>query len=208
MKIATAHTIEELFRQAGVPSDWAHEFVTESNKMDPQPGSSEPGGVLYDGHYEAVLYALQMAAEDRYALPHAIHRLLLRDHPLVKKLRTHSVKVGSNPNPAVEPKYIRRLFWLWNCSVHQTIDRLRLDGDSVDLDHIVSEVWRLHAEFENIHPYELRTGQVGRVLLVNHALLVDLTPWIIPCCERQDYFDLIQLDPSSRWGVEPPVQPR
>ena len=40
--------------------------------------------------------------------------------------------------------------------------------------------------------------------MVNHALLVDLDPWIIPCVTgREDYFDIIRNHPSAQWGIYP-----
>ncbi len=194
----------ELFRQAGLPFDWLHEFVTESNKMDPAAGPSGPGTLVYDGHRAAVLYAIRMASEDRYALPKAVHTLLLgEDHPLAGKLRTQEVRIGIND--LLQAVLVPRFMWEWNRSVHSVIDSLRTDDDTIDSDEKMAQVWDLHCEFENIHPYELYNGKVGRVLMVNHALLVDVDPWIIPCdIGRDDYFSMIRKHASAEWGRNPP----
>lgn len=193
----------ELLNQARLSQDWVDEFVVESNKIDPQGQPDGPGTVLYDGHREAVLYAIRMASEDRYALPHAVHKLLLRDDPLAEQVRRRDVKIGLNH--VLEASHVPRLFWQWNRRTHETIDSLRVDDDSVDPGHAIAEVLGLHAMFENIHPYEVYNGKVGRVLMVNHALLVDVEPWIIPCdLGREDYFDMIRHHPSAQWGIDPP----
>jgi hypothetical protein len=188
----------ELLYQAELSAEWVHEFVLESNKIDPQPGISEPGTLIYDGHREAVLYAIKMAAENHYALPHAVHKLLLREHPLAEKLRKRNGKIGLNH--ILEARHVPYFMWVWNRSVQKTIDDLRIRKE-VDLDRKISDVWDLHCEFENIHPYELYNGKVGRVLMINHALLVDVEPWVIFCDSgREYYFDLIRNHPSARWG--------
>ena len=197
----------ELFRQAGLRADWAHEFVRESNKIDPQPGSSEPGTPLYDRHMEAVLYALKMAAEDRYALPKTIHEILMLGHPraaeLAGKNRTQEAKVGINQ--CLDPILVPQFIWSWNHRVREVIDSLRTDDDSIDPDDKIVPIWDLHCEFENIRPYEIFNGKVGRILMVNHALLVDVNPWIIPCeLGREDYFDMIRYHESGKWGLNPP----
>jgi len=188
----------ELLYQADLSTDWVHEFIVESNKIDPQPGADEPGSLIYDGHREAVMYAIRMAAESRYALPHSVHKLLLGDHPLAGKLRRRELKIGLNY--ILEPMYVSHYIWTWNRSVHRVINNLRLKG--ITAEHRILAVWNLHCEFENIHPYELYNGKAGRVLLLNHALLVDVEPWIISCEEsREDYFDLIRNHPSADWGL-------
>lgn len=188
----------ELLYQADLSAEWVHEFIVESNKIDPQPGPCEPGSIVYDGHRDAILYAIRMAAESRYALPHSIHRLLLHDHPL--KLRRRDLKIGINY--ILEARYVPHFFWMWNYSVRRKINEIRL-SKKVALEYKIATLWNLHCEFENIHPYELYNGKVGRVLLINHALLIDVEPWIIPCNEgREYYFDLIRDHPSAKWDLD------
>jgi hypothetical protein len=192
----------ELFHQAGLPEDWVTKFVVESNKIDPQPGPDGPGTLIFEGHREAVVYAIRMASEDRYAPPNAVHRLLLRDHPAAEKLRSRDLKIGLND--ILPATLVPHSLWKWNKSVHQVIDSLRVSDRSIDPDLKFDEICDLHCEFENIHPYELYNGKVGRILMVNHALLVDMDPWIVTCLKREDYLDMIRDHPSSEWGVNPP----
>ena len=149
----------ELLHQAGLSLDWVHEYVVESNKIDPQPGPSEPGSSVYDWHREALLYALRMASEDRYAIPKAIHQLLLRGHPLAGEPRSRDMKIGLNE--VVPAGFVPKLLWRWNRHVYDTLHALRT-GTDVDLDTKQAEIWALHCEFENIHPYEWLNGKVGR----------------------------------------------
>jgi len=193
----------ELLRQAGLSADWLNEFVVESNKIDPQPGPDGPGSVLYDAHRDAALYAIRMAADDRYATPHAVHELLLPDHPKAGILRKQDVRIASHD--LLEAVLVPQYLWLWNRQVYQVIDLLRVDDDSIDSDDMISQVWNLHCEFETIHPYELYNGKVGRILMMNHALLLDIDPWIIPCdVGRADYFEVIRSHESAIWGTHPP----
>jgi hypothetical protein len=193
----------ELLYQADLSEQWVHDFVVESNKIDPQPGTGEPGTLVYDGHRNAVIYAIEMAAESRFALPNAVHKLLLCDHPLAGKLRKQDIKIGLNY--ILEARFVPYLIWEWNRLLYRVINTLRTKKQST-VECKMLEVWNLHLEFENIHPYELYNGKVGRVLMLNHALLVDIEPWIIPCNEgREYYFDLIRTHPSASWGLDPPV---
>lgn len=193
----------ELFRQAGLPPNWVDEFVVESNKIDPQPGPDGPGTAIFDGHREAVVYAIRMASEDRYALPNAVHRLLLRDHPAAEKLRSRDVKIGLNY--VLPATLVPHFLWKWNKAVKVVIDSLRTADRSIDHEVKIPEVWDLHYELASIHPYELYNGKVGRVLMVNHALLVDVDPWIIPCDSgREAYLDMIRNHASASWGINPP----
>lgn len=194
----------ELLHHARLSSSWVDEFVVESNKIDPQPGPNEPGTLVFDGHREAVIYAIRMASEDRYAVPNAVHKLLLRDHPLAGELRSQEVKIGLNK--ILSPTRVPLCFWRWNRAVHEVIDALRTDDASIDADTKITSVWDLHCEFENIHPYDLYNGKVGRILMINHALLVDVEPWLISCeVGREGYFDVIRSHESALWGVSPPA---
>lgn len=194
--------VDELFHQARVRPGWAHDFVVESNKIDPQEASD---GFWYTSHFDALVYAVRMASADRYALPKTIHEILLRGHPredLAGKLRYQPARVGINS--CLPATLVPSFMWGWGRRVHDTVDSLRTDDGGIEEEERVANVWDLHCEFENIHPFELFNGKVGRILMVNHALLLDLNPWSIPCEKREDYFDMIRYHPSAKWGATPP----
>lgn len=193
----------ELLERLHLAPDWPHEFVTESNQIDPQPQPSTPGHPIYDWHYEALLYVLRVSVEDRYALPKEIHKLLLRDHVHAGNLRRQRAFIGMNRT--VDPIQVPKLMWRWNRHVSDTIDSLRTDDDSIEPDLKQADVWGLHCELMNIRPFELYNGKVGRLLMVNHSLLVDLEPWIIPAdLGRDDYFRVIRNHPSFEWATNLP----
>lgn len=191
-----------LLDQFGLTTDWIHTFITESNLIDPQLGPCGPGTPLYDNHRNALLYALYTAAEDRYALPTEVHKLLLNGNPLAGQLRKQATKIGIND--VLAPQLVKREFWKWNRNLCQTIDSLRTDDNSIPEARKKADIWGLHFEMLNIRPYELFNGKVGRVLMVNHALLVDIAPWIIPSKAREEYFNGIRRHPSATWGANPP----
>jgi hypothetical protein len=191
----------ELLRKAGLTADWLHEFITESNKIDPQPDDG-PGSDVYTRHRDSLLYAIRAGVDDRYALPREVHRLLLgKDEPY--ELRTQPFRIGIND--VLPAGMVKKEFWKWNRRLQQAIDLLRTDDNSIPAEHKRAEIWGLHCELMNIRPFDSCNGKMGRVLMVNHALLVDLVPWVISCDHgREDYFDVIRTHPSSAWGNNPP----
>ena len=194
----------EVLKPLGITSDWVHTFLTESNAIDPQPGSSEPGSPVYDGHREALLYALYMSADDRYALPYEVYKLLNRGESLGRGLRNQEVAIGGR---AVLPhRMIKRELFRWNRRVCQAIDSLRTDEDTIPEERKRAEIWGLHCELMSIHPYDHFNGKVGRILMVNHALLTDAKAWVIPAASRQEYFNTIRQHPSAEWGTNPPTE--
>lgn len=189
----------QILAPLGITDDWVHLFVTESNLIDPRPGSS----VAYDAHREALLYALYMAANDCYALPHEVYKLMIRGEYLGQGLRTQPMAIGGLP--VLSPQLIKRELFRWNRRVYQTVDSLRTDNDSIPEEQKRSEVWDLHCELMNIHPYDHCNGKVGRILMVNHALLTDSKAWVVPSANRQEYFDTLRRHPSAQWGTTPPA---
>jgi hypothetical protein len=191
-----------LLNSAGIPPEWLDIFVQESNKIDPQPGSSDVGTYVYDNHRQAVLYAIRMALEDRYALPREVHTLLLGGHPKAGVLRKYDTAVGFND--LMPHTIVARYMWDWNRRLSDVVDSLRVDDGSIPEARKRELLWSLHCELMNIRPYELFNGKTGRVLLINHALLVDCKPWLIASDKREAYFDVIRTHPSSKWAKNPP----
>jgi hypothetical protein len=90
--------------------------------------------------------------------------------------------------------------WRWGVDTRQRIEVAR--EDTVSEDERESMVWNLHCELVNIHPYELYNGRVGRIVMVNHALLTDLSPWVVTLDSRPEYFALLKDHPSSGWALK------
>jgi hypothetical protein len=140
-----------------------------------------------------------MALEERYALPKEVHRLLLRDHHKAGVLRTERAKIGMRE--LLTPGKVPQAFWRWNRNVLRVVDGLRSNDDGIDSHSKYGQLWSLHCELMNIRPFDLYNGKLGRILMVNHALLIDVEPWIIPAVTgREAYLNVIRKHPSSNWG--------
>jgi hypothetical protein len=134
-------------------------------------------------------------------LPNEIYKLLNRGG-LGHGLRTQEQEIGGLP--VLSPQLIKRELFLWNRHVGQVVDSLRTDDDSIPEEQKRSEIWGLHCELLNIRPYDHYNGKVGRVLMVNHALLTDTQPWIVPSVDRSEYVSTIRRHHSAKWGTNPP----
>jgi hypothetical protein len=194
----------DLLEQAGIDHEWAHAFVVESNQIDPQPGENAPGSPIYDLHMQALLYAIRAGLDDCYALPRELHKMLLSDHPSAGVFRTQPIVIGfrATLNPRRVPYYT----WRWNADARERIGALRTREEATSEERH-DEVWGLHCELMNVRPFELYNGRVGRLLMVNHAILVGEDPWIVPASERADYLDTIHAHPSATWVDEPLYRP-
>jgi hypothetical protein len=191
------------FANVGLSRDWAHEFVSQSNEIDPQPGDNAPGSPLYDLHYKALTHAVMSGSSERFALPRDLHVLLLPDHPLSGALRTQQCSIGFRT--MLHPTRVAHYTWRWNADVRETIGELRSrQSESDDRQELI---WDLHCELMNIRPFELYNGRVGRLLMVNHALLLGEEPTLIRFDERDDYVASISSHPSAAWVNEPRFRP-
>jgi len=148
----------------------------------------------------ALLYAIRAGVDDCYALPRELHKVLLADHPLAGVARTQKCVIGfrSMLNPQRVPYYA----WRWNADARQRIGELRTKQDSTPWERYHA-IWGLHAELMNIRPFELYNGRVGRLLMVNHAILVGEVPWIVFADDRTDYLATIHAHWSADWVNEP-----
>jgi hypothetical protein len=159
---------------------------------------------VYDSHRNALLYALHMAESDRYALPNEVYKLMVSSEHTGQGLRTQPVMFGGRA--VLHPRLIKHELFLWNRRVQQVVDSLRTDDASIPEEQKRSEIWGLHCELMNIRPYDHCNGKVGRVLMVNHALLTDTQAWVVPAASRQEYFNTIRQHPSAQWGANPPTE--
>lgn len=163
------------------------EFVFESNCIDPQPGHENiPGDAHFDDHLKAVQMAVKFAEEGNIAPPDLVHETIMRN---LKGMRKHAgvyrkvaVCVGNQMCPlAIE---IPQMMDDWNKLVSMELENAKdiSKKDKKDL------VWRLHIAYEYIHPWIDGNGRSGRVLMLNHALLLSLKPWTVKYNARFDYY--------------------
>lgn len=183
--------------------DWANEFVIESNQIDPQPGENVPGAPLYDLHHAALMHAIAAGLADRYVLPRELHMMLLPEHPLAGVLRSHQTLIGFRK--MLHPQRVPYYTWRWNADVRETIGELRSRPSTED--ERQGLLWDLHCELMNIRPFEIYNGRVGRLLLVNHAILLGEEPALVRFAERDDYLNTISSHPSASWVYEPQYLP-
>src|SRR5215467_10628722 len=161
-------------------ADWAHAYCVESNQIDPQPGENELGSPLYDLHRAALGHVVSAALDDRYALPRELHEMLLPDHPLAGVPRAQHSMIGFRK--MLHPRRVPYYTWRWNTDARETIGELRSRHSTPD--ERQSLLWDLHCELMNIRPFELYNGRVGRLLMVNHAILLGEQPPLIRFAER------------------------
>lgn len=163
--------------------EWMDRFVLESNKIDPQPGYENiPGSPRYDDHLTALRYVVARGKENQLVSPLAVHAKLTCNFKEFANwsgaYRMHNVRVG------------RR-----RCPDWQDIPRLMSNWEKAVEDHLFTNpikteenVWQLHIDFEHIHPFIDGNGRTGRLLMVNHALILGLDPWIVEYSQVQEYY--------------------
>jgi len=172
--------------------NFLHDFVYESNCIDPQPGhKNEPGDPHFDDHLKAVRMAIDFANMNVIAPPDIIHKTLMHRLKGMRKhagnLRTCNVRVGNHVCPSYD--VLPDLLRTWNQHVLYNIPTKRLSFSVEERENVV---WDLHIEYEHIHPWIDGNGRSGRILMLNHRLLLDLDPIIIKYDERWDYYAKFQ----------------
>ena len=190
--------------RSGPSLDWMHEYVFESNKIDPQPGYENiPGSPRFDDHLVTLQWAVRSALCDIVANPNDCHNLLM--HTFLSdagKYRTSGVRVGPFVKP--NPSRIAGMMSTWDRNVEMALcqgqSRVEIDPHDSVRQEIV---WDLHYVYENIHPWVDGNGRSGRILMVNHAMLMGLDPWIVHHGdEQQAYYKRIEAHSSHAWGED------
>lgn len=192
-----------VFEQAGLSADWGRWFVFESNRIDPSVGDNAPGHPSFDAHLEALTEAVSSGLADRFALPRELHAALLPGHPLAGLLRTQPRIIGLRE--ALAPVRVPYFTWRWNADAREQIGAIRTRGGT--LEERRSCLWGLHYELMNVRPFELFNGRVGRLLLVNHSVLLGLEPEVIYFEERDAYLEAIREHSSRSWVETPLYKP-
>jgi Fic family protein len=183
---------------------WVHEYVIESNKIDPQKHDHQnsPGDAHYDDHVEALYYVIDQAVQNRLADPVTVHSTLMRNlrgiEPQdVGQYRRLDVWVGQFKK--LRPEKIAAAMVVWNGKVEDEINYIR--SGQLSQEEKRTLVWGLHCHYENIHPWVDGNGRSGRLLMVNHALVLGLDPWIIHYGdEQQAYYQRIAGHPTFDLG--------
>lgn len=169
--------------------DWRTTFVRESNEIDPQPGfENTPGSPRWDDHRRALDLAIVAGEHTKLADPRRMHRVLMGTMwpEIAGRPRTVDLVVGGRRCPFHQ--LVPRLLATWNKRVAALLGVLdhRLRGQ--DTASRLALVWDLHVEFEHIHPFRDGNGRTGRILMVNHALLLGVDPPLVTYDGRHEYY--------------------
>lgn len=174
---------------------WMQDFVHESNLIDPQPGfENEPGSARFDDHMKALETVIAYGNAGDIIAPKAVHKMLMGTMwpEIAGELRKVWVSVSAQNCPP--PEAIPDLLSKWNEIVERVLSKrdaiTDLDGDTTYEKYDKNLVLKLHVQFEKIHPFRDGNGRSGRLLMVNHAIILGIEPWVTEYDTRFDYYDL------------------
>lgn len=180
--------------------DWKNIYVSESNRIDPQPGYSglHPGCKIYDNHLSALNFVLSDGWELNENTPLDIHRILTRNIPFFEDggnsgaYRRVDCYIGIETCPF--PYQIQNLMKLWFEKTRELMNLVYDNNLSAKDCAFIS-----HHIFEVIHPFIDGNGRTGRLLI--NKVLYDLgeEPIIIMFDDRNEYYNSIQNFRNKHW---------
>ena len=180
--------------------DWKNIYVSESNRIDPQPGYSglHPGCKIYDNHLSALNFVLSDGWELNENTPLDIHRILTRNIPFFEDggnsgaYRRVDCYIGIETCPF--PYQIQNLMKLWFEKTKEFMNLVYDNNLSAKDCAFIS-----HHIFEVIHPFIDGNGRTGRLLI--NKVLYDLgeEPIIIMFDDRNEYYNSIQNFRNKHW---------
>lgn len=180
--------------------DWKNIYVSESNRIDPQPGYSglHPGCKIYDNHLSALNFVLSDGWELNENTPLDIHRILTRNIPFFEDggnsgvYRRVDCYIGIETCPF--PYQIQNLMKLWFEKTKELMNLVYDNNLSAKDCAFIS-----HHIFEVIHPFIDGNGRTGRLLI--NKVLYDLgeEPIIIMFDDRNEYYNSIQNFRNKHW---------
>ena len=180
--------------------DWKNIFITESNRIDPQPGYSglHIGCRMYDNHLAALNFVLSDGWELNENTPMDIHRILTRSIPFFEDSGNSGAYRKVNCYIGIEtcahPYQIQNLMKFW---FKKTTELMNLVYDKkLDAKNCA---FISHHMFEIIHPFIDGNGRTGRLLI--NKVLHDLgeEPVIIMFDNRAEYYNSISDFRKTYW---------
>lgn len=188
-----------------------HEFIVESNLIDPQPSfyrgngmkviypAWKPGQQMYDNTAEAFAFSRSLAEEGKFYLgvDRDIHRILTRGIDWFEvqgysgNYRDYDVEVGGEVMPEHwKVEYLMRERWFPKILAWGTPQ-----GEDAD-----DKSWEAHHIFECIHPFADGNGRTGRLLLNYFRMMWGLEPVVVRKAEVRAYYNAIQWYRDDHFG--------
>ena len=180
--------------------DWKDIYVTESNRIDPQPGYSGlyAGCRMYDNHLSALNYVLSDGWELNENTPLDIHRFLTKGIPFFEDSGNSGVYrkidcfIGIETCPY--PYQIENLMKFWLVKTKSLMNLVYDNKISAQDCAFIS-----HHIFEIIHPFIDGNGRTGRLLINKILHELNSEPVIIMYDDRSKYYDSIQHFRKTYW---------
>jgi len=184
-----------------IDQEFLEEFVLESNKIDPQPGhENTPGDARFDDHLRAAIMVVRFAEEKTLASPDLVHETLMRN---LKGMRKHAgvyrkVPVYIADRVCPPSDQLKGLMEKWETWVLASIVEHKEKTSDEEKKQLV---WDLHVAYEYIHPWIDGNGRSGRLLMLNHALILELEPWVVLYEDRWDYYRRFECPERKSWRL-------
>jgi len=168
-----------------IDKELLNDYVRESNAIENI--FVKENHHLFKDHLAAAKFVLKSALELKtLAEVKKIHQILMeRELPEAGKFRKVFVWVGSELKPP--PRIVSKLMAQWEQFLQESIK------SAYPLKAKTKEkiAWHYHNWFESIHPFVDGNGRIGRLILNNIRLLLNLSWLVIPCSKKEEYYNEI-----------------
>lgn len=159
---------------------WEQKFVEHSSALDRAIPSQE--------HIRALHYAVTLGTKNKHVSPHILDTML-----------TGSGFREVEQKGAADPSVVSEYLWLWCRAARKYIP------STIKVSAKTAMAFSLHHEFMRIAPFKNFNGSIGRILLVNHMLLLNLSPCTILESDRKRYERWLKIQLGEKEVNKPAV---